>query len=147
MDFSVREAAAPDRPACAGIYRSARVTEPWLNEQQRAAIDFERDEAGERVWVAVNEAGDVLGFASIWTEPELSFLHHLYVSPAQQRRGVGTALVDTVAQASAGPVELKALAEDHDVRRFYECLGFVEAERCDSERPPWVRYRLDRVVK
>ncbi len=52
--------------------------------------DFDRDTDGESIMVALHD-GVPVGFAAVWKAD--NFLHHLFVHPAFQRRGIGKALL------------------------------------------------------
>lgn len=52
------------------------------------------------------------------------YVDRIYVDPAQQRRGVGRALMDVAFDASPGRIRLHTHQENRGARRFYERLGF-----------------------
>jgi len=92
------------------------------------------------VRVAVNEAGEIVGFAKIgpvafpgdWSSTAIE-LHQLYVRGDQHGAGVGPALMDwaiDVARAD-GRTEmiLSVYVDNHRAHRFYQRYGFVEIGR------------------
>lgn len=108
-------------------YRRAEVAE-WLDDE------FEPD--NEAVFVAEAD-GVVLGFIHmvLGDKGDVGATGHvslLYVDPAQQRRGIGRALlaegVRWLAATAPGPLALSAFA-DNPHRFAYEALGGVEMKR------------------
>lgn len=77
------------------------------------------------------------------------WLHHLYVDPAWQSRGIGTALLSAAKSRSEIGLQLWAFQANTGARRFYERHAFVVVEETDGsgneERVPDVRYRWDAV--
>ncbi len=92
---------------------------------------------GVGAFVAIDPAGEVVGFAFDGPNAggEAGFpgeLKSLYVRPAQQRRGVGTALVGEAARhlfASGRVGMIVWVLEQNPYRRFYERLGGVPVGR------------------
>jgi L-amino acid N-acyltransferase YncA len=98
---------------------------------------FEAKRAGGfPVWGAVDEADELLGFASYgrfraWPAYKYSVEHSVYVTRGQRGRGVGTALMQRLIQ-SAVEQELHTViggidASNTDSVAFHEKLGFVHA--------------------
>lgn len=136
----VRPARPEDAAACAVIFAAARRTWHW--QPPESADDLAAESKGERQWVAVDRRGTVVGFASVWVEADLWFLHHLFVNPSRQGVGVGAAILETVISgANPLPVELKTSTQNVGAIRFYQRHGFVIAERPVHARPPWIRLR------
>ena len=81
------------------------------------------------VWVAV-EGATPIGFASI----EGAELHHLYVAPRHQGRGVGSRLLRQAKERSAGRLALFAFQRNVAARAFYRAHGFVEVALSDGSR-------------
>lgn len=99
----------------------------------RAAIE------GEELHVAVSR-GLVLGFLSVWA-PE-RFIHHLYVAPSHQGRGIGRALIRTCIDRYGLPLSLKCELANRPARRFYERLGWVGGEVGAGPDGEWQRMWL-----
>lgn len=134
MNF--REATPDDGPCLADIYRSCLTIADWLPEGASEKAHFDRDTEGERLFL-VEEGGEVLGFVSVW-EPD-SFLHHLYVHPEAQGRGVGTLLLRHLRDHVQPPWRLKCACSNQRAHRFYRSRGWFQIEEGNSETGP---YRL-----
>ena len=99
----------------------------------------------EDVWVA-EEEGRLLGFIGIEhsTNLDAPVLEKIYVDPAEQNRGVGSALLDKAKQLQ--PAELYLwVFQKNPARRLYERNGFVLMKLTDGadnmEREPDALYR------
>jgi len=99
----------------------------------------------EEVWVA-EEDGRLLGFLGIEHSTNLGapVLEKLYVDPAEQSRGVGTALLDKAKELRPGELYLWVF-QKNPARRLYERNGFVLVRLTDGadnmEREPDALYR------
>ena len=100
----------------------------------------------EEVWVA-EEDGRLLGFLGIEPSRNLggaAVLEKLYVEPAEQNHGVGSALLDKAKEL--GPDELYLwVFQKNPARRLYERHGFELVRLTDGaenmEREPDALYR------
>ncbi|WDO04284.1 GNAT family N-acetyltransferase [Streptomyces murinus] len=85
------------------------------------------------VWVAEQGEGAqtrIVGFAAL----DKTVLDHLYLHPDVRRRGIGTALLETVRQASPEELSLHCFQRNTDARAFYERHGFIAGEFNDGSR-------------
>ncbi len=138
--FLFREALAADRAAMARIYHHCLASAAWMPPEVAAVADFDRDTEGERLFV-MESAGRVIGFISIW-EPE-SFIHHLYVDPEAQGRGVGPGLLTGLQRHVSPPWRLKCSCDNHRAHQFYLRQGWLERETGDSDTGPyWLMEKL-----
>jgi GNAT superfamily N-acetyltransferase len=80
------------------------------------------------IWVAEVD-GRVVGFAALTDE----WLGHLYIAPAAQRRGLGTALLDVAKQARPDGLKLYVFQANTGARRFYERHGFTVRTFTDGQ--------------
>ena len=99
----------------------------WLEHQTMRRDDFQRETEGELVVVAVDENQLILGYVSVWT-PE-NFIHHLFVHPEHQRRGVGPGLIQSLFARVQGPYRLKCGVQNVRALRFYEREGWQQIQR------------------
>ncbi|TLP54874.1 GNAT family N-acetyltransferase [Microbispora tritici] len=93
-----------------------------------------------QVWVAVLR-GRIAGFACL----NGGWLDHLYITPAAQGRGVGTALLGHAKEAHPHVLDLHVFQQNDGARRFYERHGFTLVEERDGsdneENLPDAHYR------
>jgi ribosomal protein S18 acetylase RimI-like enzyme len=78
-------------------------------------------------WVCARQDGELLGFVNVaWDGGTHAFILDTVVSPAAQRRGVGTRLVAEAAAAAraAGCQWLHVDFEDHLAPFYYRACGF-----------------------
>lgn len=84
--------------------------------------DFAGQTEGEVIHLAEDHTGEILGFISVW-EAE-NFVHHLFVSPGHQRKGVGKALLEDLLSRRSGPFTLKCVAANGAALAFYREQGW-----------------------
>ncbi len=122
----IREADPADYRRLSAIQR-ATLDERWP-ELLDAAV-----EGAPLVLVADGGARDPVGYALVVPGPEAAYLAELAVTPPEQGRGHGTALVRALVQRlradGVDELRLSARADDPRVRSFYEGLGFSVRER------------------
>jgi len=131
--ISIRRADAKDGAALARIFVESRLEAfYWQNPARFRLEDFEKETAGEAVFVAEDTNRKILGFISVW-EPE-RFVHHLYIAPDQQRRGVGKQLLESLSSWLPLPYRLKCKVRNEAACAFYRKSGWVETGRDIDEQ-------------
>lgn len=127
LHLAARAAAYPAMPRSVHPPEEAR---SWVAGWDLTAYD---------VWVAVGAGGGLLGYArfdDVW-------LDDLYVDPAAQGAGVGSALLDLVKSQRPGGFCLWVFEANEPARAFYRRHGLVELEHTDGqaneERAPDLR--------
>jgi GNAT superfamily N-acetyltransferase len=101
----------------------------------------------EEVWVAEDD-GRLLGFLGIEASRNLGgapVLEKIYVEPAEQNRGVGTAMLDKAKELRPDGLCLWVFQKNKGARRLYERHGFRVVKLTDGadnmEREPDALYR------
>jgi GNAT superfamily N-acetyltransferase len=100
----------------------------------------------EELWLA-EEEGRLLGFLGIEHSTNLGadVLERIYVEPGEQKRGVGSALLDKAKELRPGGLHLWVFQKNTGARRFYERHGFRLVKLTDGaenmEREPDALYR------
>jgi ribosomal protein S18 acetylase RimI-like enzyme len=123
----LRPAEASDHPGLAGIFLRAREASfTWLDPESLELDDFAVQTEGEVIHLAEDDQGRLLGFISVW-EPE-AFVHHLFIAPEHQRKGIGRALLADLQMRLAGPFKLKCMMANQPALDFYRMLGWTELE-------------------
>ncbi len=95
--------------------------------------------ASENVIVA-EVGGDIVGYASFFGRA----LSNMYVLPAYQRRGVGTALLEAVLRQMPRGIELRVFENNVDAIRFYERNGFKTVSQTSGANEEGLPDRLMR---
>lgn len=144
-DLLLRPAEPEDADAIAGLYLATREAAVPAMPPQIHTPDEVRDHTGrvlarDEAWVATDGAeGEVIGYAVLSD----AWLDALYVAPAHQGRGVGTALLDLAKARRPRGFALWVFASNEPARRLYRRHGLVELEHTDGsgneERSPDVR--------
>lgn len=145
----IRKAEHADIKALVAIFNTARATAmPWLPKLHSYAGDlkfFENRVLTQYHVDLVEVDGQTAGFISYAGD----WLEQLYIDPAHQRRGLGTALMAR-AKASADYLQLWVFLQNTEAQAFYAKHGFVEAERTDGsnneERCPDIRMVWSREI-
>jgi putative acetyltransferase len=141
-----RRAGKEDATAIAEIhhaaFRGALPHIPELHTQAETLDFFARvvDRHGADTWLAVSSiAGEPMGFITYCP----GAVEHLYVHPAHQGQGLGTALLRLAMQENA-ELKLWAFQRNARARQFYEKHGFIADRMTDGmgneEREPDMRY-------
>jgi GNAT superfamily N-acetyltransferase len=119
----LRDAGPADAPALQRLYADIRGRAEWLPPAARMNADFAKESAGELVIVAVAPDGILDGLIAVWEQQ--TFVHHLYVRERARRRGVASALLESLRIRMPRPWSLKCLRSNFDALRFYRRLGWV----------------------
>lgn len=145
--MEIRRLRPEDLEAVVRAWRKSRDdSQPWLEARMGhtheddlrffgGTIAIEND-----VWVAVER--EIAGFLAIAGER----LGWLYVDPASQRRGIGTALLDKAKALSPEGLTLFTHQRNERARAFYERRGFRAVKFGVSPPPesePDLRYRWE----
>jgi putative acetyltransferase len=144
--YSLRNGLPADGVAVVVVFRAARAAMTYLPSLHTADEDraFFTEQL-ERYGSVVALAGDAVVAFAIHGE---GWLHHLYVSPAHQTRGLGAQLLERVKSRASGALQLWTFAANSGARRFYERHGFTVVETTDGagnqEKVPDVRYQWTR---
>ena len=122
-EITIRRARAEESDALATLFRRSRTTAlPFLPDLHTPEED--RTFFRERVFVACEVwVADVNGTPAGFCAVRAGWVDHLYVDPAQQRRGVGAALLRTAMEAN-DRLLLWTFQCNTNARRFYEAHGF-----------------------
>jgi GNAT superfamily N-acetyltransferase len=142
-DVTLRPAEPDDLPAIADLHHRVREAAlPAMPPSLHPLPEVRQWVAGwdlERFTVRVAEADALVGYARYDTE----WLDDLYVDPAAQGTGVGSALLDLVKAERPAGFCLWVFESNTPARGFYARHGLVELERTDGagneEKQPDIR--------
>lgn len=142
-DLTLRPATSRDLPGVAAIYERVRAAAvPAMPPPAHSSTEIRAHVTGwdltdREVWVAEDDR--IVGFLSLTP----TWLDSLYVEPAAQRSGVGTALLDVARERRPEGFALWVFETNHPARAFYHRHGLIELERTDGtqneERSPDIR--------
>jgi ribosomal protein S18 acetylase RimI-like enzyme len=117
----IRRATSDDAPAVSDVFVRARDEMrylPRIVDEHRPLLGgwfIDRDE----IWVD-DQDGIVVGFVGLNGDT----MTHIYVDPAAQNRGIGTALLDHAKTLRPERLELWVFQKNESARRFYDRHGF-----------------------
>ena len=104
----------------------------WDEAAQRERFLIPADLANMRIIVVRQQAA---GLLHVERRPEEIFLANIQIQPAQQNRGLGTAVIRALlaeGQERGTPVRLQVLNVNHSARALYHRLGFVVRDESDG---------------
>jgi len=102
-----------------GIIPADRWSEPYMSGEH---LEHEIDE-GVLFW-GYEENATLLGVMGIQHVQDVTLIRHAYVRPSQQKRGIGTLLLQHLRQLTDRPVLIGTWADASWAIRFYEKHGF-----------------------
>ena len=137
--WEIRRAGPNDQAACAAVFiATVTATFPTEPPEGRTAAAYANSVAGEEQWAAFLN-GRIIGYISVYWPT--NFIHSLYVLPAHQGRGVGTALMKTVLTCAQGDLELKTDKGNRRAYDFYRRQGWRVVGEGMAATGPWWRLR------
>ncbi len=148
MRLELRPATLDDADQVAEVFlRSRKELVPFAplahsDEEVRAWVPRGLISAG-RTTVAVVD-GAVVGFISVSTAEDCSWIAQLYLHPAWIGRGIGTRLLELARRELPPPIRLYTFQANERARAFYERRGFAVVKLTDGsgneEKCPDVLY-------
>jgi len=103
--------------------------------------DFAEQTEGEVIHLAEDAEGRAVGFISGWVPDR--FIHHLYVDPAYQGRGIGRLLIASLKEWLPFPYGLKCLVANRNAQEFYRTGGWREVWQGQDEYGTYLFLQLD----
>jgi N-acetylglutamate synthase-like GNAT family acetyltransferase len=108
----------------AQAYRGVIPTDRW-HEPYMPADELAREiKRGVFFWVAEDDGG-LSGVMGIQDRGDVTLVRHAYVSPAQQRKGVGVTLLRHIQRLSDKPILIGTWADASWAIDFYVRNGFI----------------------
>ena len=125
-----------DRPFLRTLFlASRRENWHWIDGSHWKLEDFDAVIIGETILVAELE-GHRVGFAGLLEND--NFLHSLYVDPAYQGRGVGSALLEAVQARFTSTGALKCLQMNKAAQAFYLQHGWQMIAQGEGDQGKYV---------
>ena len=107
----------------AEAYRGVIPADRW-HEPYMPADELDSELAAGVVFWGYEENGELLGIMGIQRVRDVDLIRHAYVSPARQRAGIGSALLERLAGAARRRMLVGTWADAEWAIRFYERHGF-----------------------
>lgn len=139
--FQIHPFVEEDFPELVGIFNLARKSAGCYPPEVRSPESFEKEIEGEVILVA-KEDSRIVGFVSVW-ETE-NFLHHLYVTPEYQGRGIGSNLITVCKEKFGLPISLKCDRCNNKAREFYKRNGWITKREGVGEYGTWDHMFLEK---
>lgn len=122
--ITIREFEKADLCALRQLFlETKKKTFSWVDGNEFSLMDFDRETKGEYILVAFVD-NRLAGFISVWLADK--FIHHLYVSPDCQHKGIGSLLLHAMIDKINFPLTLKCLERNKEALLFYKKKGFIE---------------------
>src|SRR5689334_16635282 len=112
-----------------GVIPADRWHEPYMPKEEL----LDEIGAGVAFWVAEDE-GRVLGVMGIQDKGDVALVRHAYVVRTTQRKGVGTQLLQHIAQLVDKPILIGTWADASWAIDFYQRNGFSVVSEREKER-------------
>jgi len=124
--MTLSAASSDDAAAVIALWDLCGLTRPWNDPQS----DFDRGLAGDQATILVMRDGDtVFGSVMVGDDGHRGWVYYLAVDPAQQRKGIGLALMDAAEgwlKARGCPkIQFMVRSTNHEARGFYDRLGYA----------------------
>lgn len=110
----------------------------WENPAKFKLTDYGSATEGETVFVAEESNGEIIGFISVWEKDVHPFIHHLFVAPHHQRKGIGNLLIRTLFDWLPRPYRLKCVLKNQNAIAFYIRNNWHEVDRGVGEDGEYV---------
>lgn len=110
-----------------------RCTFRWENPDKFKLEDFKQSTSGETIFVAEDEYATIVGFVSVWELDAIPFIHHLFVAPNHQRKGIGELLMESLLTWLPPPYRLKCVSKNSEALAFYRKHGWIEVGQGSGE--------------
>ena len=119
--MTIRKCTDSDLKSLFTVYQQAR-SEKFFKEQAKADFQsFKSILEDEEQYCAL--IGDqITAFISVY--PPQSFVHHLYVLPVFQRKGIGSELINYIRKVYESPLSLKCEKGNKPAIQFYKRMGW-----------------------
>jgi GNAT superfamily N-acetyltransferase len=136
----IKDFDASDLADIVAIYNAAREPIACFKADHVSVEEFKPLIEGEDIHVATDNE-KVIGFVSVWAPG--NFIHHLYISPEQQNKGVGKALIQICISRYVLPLALKSVIANTRACAFYEHNHWVVKETGIGPDGPYHYYCLN----
>lgn len=144
--IKIRKAETRDTPQLESLFLITRQhTFHWDSPDKFKLEDFKQSTAGETILVADDDS-TIVGFISVWEHDAIPFIHHLFVAPNHQRKGIGKLLMQSLLTRLPPPYRLKCVTKNKDALAFYQKQGWIEIGQGVGEDGDYLLLELRRLT-
>ncbi|HZT13474.1 MAG TPA: GNAT family N-acetyltransferase [Candidatus Baltobacteraceae bacterium] len=140
MEYRIRPCTPADTGVIDAIINDAAIAykgvipadcwhEPYMS---RSELEAEID-AGVQFW-AWESGGEIQGIMGLQAVKDVTLIRHAYVRTAQQGRGIGGALLDSLTNKASTALLVGTWADAAWAIRLYERHGFSLVDRLEKDR-------------
>ena len=122
--------------------QTRRDTFYWENPDKFNLGDLKKHSEGETIFLAENKDKKILGFISVWEHDTPAFIHHFFILPDYQRKGVGSMLIESLFQWLNLPYRLKCLTRNEKAIAYYLKNEWYALEEGQSEEGDYLLLEL-----
>lgn len=137
--MNIEDLAIDDFDDILDIYNESRSHTDGMPSLAISLEELKKQVQGETIQIA-RISGIAVGFVSIWSQD--NFVHHLYIRPQYQSRGIGTMLLRKCQDRFGLPLRLKCLKSNLEACKYYENAGWIEESEDVGPDGPYIAYRL-----
>lgn len=120
QQYQVRQAVFTDLALLKKVFLLTRQDTFYWQPASFFKVDHvEKAFCKETIFLAEEKKGQIVGFVSIYEKEKPLFIHHFFVLPTYQRKGVGQILMQTLLDKFALPYRLKCLIKNEKAIAFY----------------------------
>jgi ribosomal protein S18 acetylase RimI-like enzyme len=142
---TIRKANENDIPQLEKLFLETRQqTFTWEHPDKFKIDDFQKSTEGETIFLAEDNK-KIIGFVSVWEHDSPAFLHHLFVSKAHQRQGIGRLLIQSISSSIPLPYRLKCIVKNENALAFYLKNGWSIVGKGISEDGDYLLLELPKL--
>ncbi|MFM7197917.1 MAG: GNAT family acetyltransferase [Chloroflexota bacterium] len=116
-----------DREGVVTLWETTGIARPWLDLRAEIREKRRRD---RKLFLVATVRGSIIGAVMGAYDGRRGWVYHLAIAPAQQRRGVGTAMMaaleSRMARVGVIKVNLQVRTDNAAVEAFYLGLGYAD---------------------
>lgn len=130
--MNIRSFDAADTQAVVALWEACELTRPWNNPER----DIQRKvQVNDELFLVAELDGAIIGSVMGGYDGHRGWINYLAVSPDEQKKGIGKALMDAVQERlltlECPKINLQVRHGNDAVIAFYEAIGYTD-DQCRS---------------
>ncbi len=130
--MNIRSFDAADTQAVVALWEACELTRPWNNPER----DIQRKvQVNDELFLVAELDGAIIGSVMGGYDGHRGWINYLAVSPDEQKKGIGKALMDAVQHRlltlECPKINLQVRHGNDAVIAFYEAIGYTD-DQCQS---------------